>query len=69
VRALSERQARQCESAKGGRCRCRCQGAFHGKARIAEDEPRSAFELLSDDDPHRIPPKKMKKKGATRWPR
>lgn len=61
MRPLSESQARRCETAKGGRCRCRCAGAFHGAARISPDDPRQALEDLAADDPHRIPPKATRK--------
>jgi hypothetical protein len=33
-RALSKAQAAACENAKHPRCKCRCQGALHGKGHI-----------------------------------
>jgi hypothetical protein len=58
VKALSERQARRCEEAKGGRCRCRCGGAMHGAARADRygeaETPREWFESLPDSDPHKL---------------
>ena len=50
MRALTARQAITCETAKGKRCRCRCQGLLHGKGRFSTaDEARA----LPEDDPHR----------------
>lgn len=46
LRALSAAQANACENAQGGRCRCRCGGAFHGAQRT--EDPTS----LPDGDPH-----------------
>jgi hypothetical protein len=34
-RALSRAQAAACENAKHPRCKCRCQGALHGKGHSA----------------------------------
>jgi len=49
VRQLSARQAAACETATSKRCKCRCGGAYHGAARVTEDE----LGLLATDDPHR----------------
>jgi hypothetical protein len=46
MRPLTDRQANACEHAKSKRCRCRCGGALHGKARVGD---RSQ---LPADDPH-----------------
>lgn len=56
MKALNESQARRCEEAKGGRCRCRCGGAMHGasRAKLAGDTPRTWFEALPEDDPHKV---------------
>jgi hypothetical protein len=61
MKPLTERQARRCEDARGGRCRCRCGGAFHGshRAQIAVDvkqaeTPREWFEELPPTDPHKL---------------
>jgi hypothetical protein len=48
-RALTDRQATQCEYATTSRCRCRCGGASHGAARLSW---RAA---LPADDPHYRP--------------
>ena len=53
MRALSWRQADRCETAKGGKCRCRCGGKLHGKKRAPEPD-RAFFEQLPEDDAHHI---------------
>lgn len=45
-KALSFRQASQCETSFSDRCRCRCGGAFHGAYRV--DNVRA----LPLNDPH-----------------
>jgi hypothetical protein len=63
MKQLSERQARNCEEAKGDICKCRCGGALHGSRRGGDDDtPREFFEQLPEDDPHHLPPKKRRKK-------
>jgi hypothetical protein len=59
-RALSLRQAQNCENAIGEVCRCRCGGALHGIARAGKDKPpeREFFTTLPEGDPHYLPPKK-----------
>jgi hypothetical protein len=52
VKPLSQSQARRCEEAKRGRCRCRCGGMLHGQ-RCA------LLELLPEGDPHYVPAKKI----------
>lgn len=54
MRALSFRQAVTCEAAVGHRCKCRCHGSMHGKARSMLAE---FFEQLPEEDGHRIPEK------------
>jgi hypothetical protein len=54
MRALSWRQASRCESARGGKCRCRCGGLLHGSKRIEQPE-REFFEALPAEDPHHLP--------------
>lgn len=56
-KALTERQARNCEEAKLPRCRCRCGGLLHGAKRGGVKPERSFYEALPKDDPHCIPPK------------
>ena len=51
MKALSRRQAANCESATHPRCRCRCGGAFHGTKR---GDDTVFFETLPPDDPHKI---------------
>lgn len=45
-RALSLRAAQDCENATGPVCKCRCNGAFHGKGRVMDTR------TLPLDDPH-----------------
>lgn len=45
-KALSFRQAQQCETSDSDRCRCRCEGKFHGAYRV--DNVRA----LPLTDPH-----------------
>lgn len=59
MKALSARQAFNCETAEGGRCRCRCGGAAHGLKRAGD---RAALTALPADDPHRIAPKKTRRR-------
>lgn len=56
MRALSERQAARCETAKNKTCKCRCGGQFHGKNRAGGEEPpeREFFEMLDEEDPHHL---------------
>jgi hypothetical protein len=66
MKALSLRQAQNCENAQGDRCRCRCNGAFHGAARMAQDTGRKFFEQLPQEDPHHLPneeEQRLRKKG------
>jgi hypothetical protein len=50
MRKLSRSQAGRCENSTGKRCRCRCGGASHGKARASADD----LAQLPDDDPHYV---------------
>ena len=61
---MSLRQAATCENAKNKRCRCRCQGRLHGAARLAPDSDRSCYELLPEDDAHRLE-RRGDEKGGT----
>lgn len=54
MRALSERQARNCEEARKPVCRCRCGGALHGAKRGGEKPGRTWYEQLPEDDPHKV---------------
>lgn len=45
-RALSFRAAQECENATGPVCKCRCNGALHGKGRVVDTR------TLPLDDPH-----------------
>ena len=54
MKRLSARQALNCEQAKNKRCRCRCGGVLHGKARIAVLE--EASQLPEEDAHHANPP-------------
>jgi DnaJ-class molecular chaperone len=45
-RALSFRAAQECETARGPVCKCRCNGALHGAARVGDTR------ALPLDDPH-----------------
>jgi len=58
MKALSLRQAGNCENAREHVCRCRCGGALHG---IARGDGRGFFEGLPADDPHYIPSKDARK--------
>ena len=51
MKGLSLRQATNCETAKGKRCRCRCGGRLHGASR---GEEREFFAGLPSSDPHRF---------------
>lgn len=62
-RALSMRQAQQCENACNPRCRCRCGGTFHGKGRIRTQDSE-AFHALPEDDPHWVPTKERRRQLA-----
>ena len=63
MKQLSERQARNCEEAKGHVCRCRCKGALHGARRNGKEKlTRDFFEQLPEDDPHHLDPKPEKPK-------
>ena len=65
MRALSLRQARNCENAKHPRCKCRCHGVLHGASRsqvMTEAQPsRAWFEALPADDPHHLPTKEERR--------
>lgn len=69
MKALTERQARNCEQATKPICRCRCGGALHGAKRAGKDNPpRDWFESLPEDDPHYVPPKPQSKPKQARLP-
>lgn len=62
MRALSVRQASNCETAKTSVCRCRCKGAFHGMKRSGAKEPDPAFlAALPLEDPHHVDDKGQKR--------
>lgn len=46
---LNQRQALTCESSEQARCRCRCNGRYHGARRSSLPE---YFERLDETDPH-----------------
>lgn len=52
-RALSERQAWECETAAHPRCRCRCGGKLHGANRVSE---KALVRELEPGDAHRPEP-------------
>lgn len=57
MRALSNRQASRCETAKNKTCRCRCGGALHGSMRNLIEEDREVpdfFTELPEEDPHHV---------------
>ena len=54
MRAITDRQARTCESSTDRRCRCRCGGVAHGAGRLRADQPID--HQLPADDPHRLNP-------------
>lgn len=58
MRALSERQAGNCEEAREPVCRCRCGGALHGARRGSS---LAFFSSLPADDPHYIPSAEARK--------
>jgi len=59
VKLLSLHAAMRCESAKTGRCRCRCAGLLHGAQRGLD----AAFFLsLPEDDPHKAVERRVRKK-------
>lgn len=55
LRALSLRQASNCEQAKEPVCKCRCRGQLHGAKRGGENPDPTFFEGLPEDDPHYTP--------------
>lgn len=65
MRALSNRQATNCETAKNKVCRCRCGGLLHGAMRHLIEEGRAKkefFETLPQDDPHHVRSDEEKKR-------
>src|SRR5205807_7041007 len=58
MRSISPSQVARCENAKTKRCRCRCQGVFHGAGRIGVGLTPGALRAASLDlpqgDPHRV---------------
>lgn len=60
MKALSVRQASNCETAKKPVCRCRCGGALHGIARSKEPDAEF-FAALPLDDAHHIDDKEQKR--------
>jgi len=64
MRALSLRQATNCENATHKRCRCRCGGRYHGANRVAPDSDRKAFEQLPAEDPHKLPAERRRRPPA-----
>lgn len=82
MRALSLRQAAQCENATHTRCRCRCKGAYHGANRVPWDpdlerspvvvavdpSQRRGFEELPEGDPHKLPAEKPRRRRPQALP-
>lgn len=67
MRALSQRQASCCETAKHKTCHCRCKGALHGALRVVCGEGQvdpAFFEQLPEDDPHHVRSAAEKKRRA-----
>lgn len=64
MKALSLRQALNCETAKEPVCKCRCGGALHGAKRNGNGAYDAAwFEALPDDDPHHMMSKAEKREA------
>lgn len=73
-RALSARQAFNCETAREDRCSCRCGGALHGVNRgggvagvvagSAAEIDVAFFEELPPDDPHHLPTELERRRAA-----
>jgi hypothetical protein len=63
MKRLSMRAAMRCETAETGRCRCRCGGLLHGKAR---GEDQTFFQDLPLEDPHHAQPKPVHKKRVAK---
>ena len=59
MKRLGLSAARRCETAEHKKCRCRCGGLLHGKARGKDAE---FFMGLPEDDPHYALPKRVPKK-------
>jgi hypothetical protein len=59
MKRLSMRAAQRCETAKNGRCRCRCGGLLHGAGRASD---QAFFEGLPADDPHHAQAERVPKK-------
>jgi hypothetical protein len=59
MKQLSLRAAQRCETAKTARCRCRCGGLLHGRARGEDPE---FFAALPDGDPHKARKRRERKK-------
>lgn len=69
MRALSKRQAMNCEQAITPVCKCRCGGALHGAKRgglSQSGEPINYgfFEALPADDPHHLMTDQERKAAA-----
>ena len=64
MKALSAKQAANCENAVGHVCKCRCGGSLHGASRIAPESGRVGFEELPEEDLHHIAPKKPPKEKS-----
>lgn len=65
MKALSKRQARNCETALGKTCRCRCGGVNHGGMRHLIEKDREVegyFEALPEDDPHHVRSKEERRR-------
>lgn len=56
MRAQSQEHVERCERATtpASACRCRCNGACHGRRLVDSGAGREAFEQLPDGDPHRL---------------
>ena len=53
-KAVSFRQAFNCEQGIGARCRCRCNGVLHGARRLGDNPTYLQFMTLAHDDAHRV---------------
>ncbi len=64
MRALTFSQARRCEQALAGRCKCRCRGALHGARRVDPEAQPQAYEQLPADDPHHVVSEEERRQAA-----
>jgi len=55
MKALTERQAKNCEEAREPACDCRCGGRAHGAKRGGGNASMEFYHTLPEDDPHYTP--------------